>query len=161
MALLALVVAGACAGFLPLNFPGAKVFMGDVASVPLGFIFAALLVFGLQTGSLNWPASLLVMSLFIVDATFTLLRRVFRGERWYTAHAQHVYQRLIAHGWTHSRVLVLYQVINVIWVLPVIVLAEIYPSNAIILAGLGYFLLGTCWYIANWRLGVIDSEQVK
>jgi Fuc2NAc and GlcNAc transferase len=161
MALLSLVIASACAGFLPLNFPRARVFMGDVASVPLGFIFAALILYGLETGGLHWPVALLVLSLFVVDATLTLLRRVFRGERWYTAHAQHVYQRLIAHGWPHSRVLVLYQAINVLWVLPVAVLAEMYPANAMTIVVMTYCLLGTCWYVANWRLGMIDSEQVK
>jgi Fuc2NAc and GlcNAc transferase len=161
MALMSLVVAAACAGFLPLNFPGARVFMGDVASVPLGFMFAALLLYGLETGSLHWPVALLVLSLFIVDATLTLLRRVFRGERWYTAHAQHVYQRLIAHGWPHSRVLVLYQAINILWVLPVAVMAEMYPANAMTIVVMTYCLLGTCWYVANWRLGMIESEQVR
>ena len=130
MALVAVVVAAACAGFLPLNFPQARVFMGDVASVPLGFIFASLTVFGVVTGSLNLPAAILIMSVFIVDATLTLLSRVFRGERWYTAHAQHVYQRLIAQGWTHRQVVLIYQAVNVIVVLPALVLAEIYPQYA-------------------------------
>jgi Fuc2NAc and GlcNAc transferase len=161
MALIALTVAGACGGFLPLNFPRARVFMGDVASVPLGFIFAALIVYGIQTDSLNLTSSILIMSMFIVDATLTLLKRAFRRERWYTAHAQHVYQRLIAQGWSHQRVLFVYQVTNVIWVLPTIVLAEIYPTYAIVTAGISILSLGTCWYIANWRLGMIAIEQVK
>jgi Fuc2NAc and GlcNAc transferase len=161
MALLALAVAGACGGFLPLNFPHARVFMGDVASVPLGFIFAAFIVYGLQTGSLSLASSILVMAVFIVDATMTLLKRVFRGERWYTAHAQHVYQRLIAQGWTHHRVLLVYQIVNVIWVLPAIVLVEMYPEYAMVTVALCVLLLGICWYIANWRLGMIATEQIK
>ena len=76
------------------------------------------------------------MSVFIVDATLTLLSRAFRGERWYTAHAQHVYQRLIAQGWSHRRVLMVYQAINVMLVLPAIVLAEIYPQYAVVTVGL-------------------------
>ena len=108
MALLALAVASACAGFLPLNFPLARVFMGDVASVPLGFIFASFAVYGIQTNTISLPVSILIMSVFIVDATLTLLTRVIRGERWYTAHAQHVYQRLIAQGGSHRQVLILY-----------------------------------------------------
>jgi Fuc2NAc and GlcNAc transferase len=161
MALIALVVAAACMGFLPLNFPQARVFMGDVASVPLGFIFASLAVYGIQTGSLSLSISILVMSVFIIDATLTLLVRLFRGERWYTAHAQHVYQRLIALGWSHRQVLVIYQAINVILVLPAIVLAEMYPQFAIVTVGLILLLLGTCWQIANWRLGMIAAVQLK
>ena len=161
MALVALVVAAACAGFLPLNFPRARVFMGDVASVPLGFIFASLSIFGVMTGSLNLVVAILIMSVFIVDATLTLLSRVFRGERWYTAHAQHVYQQLIAHGWTHRRVLLIYQAINVFVVLPALVLAEIYPQYAIVTVGFTLILLGSCWQIAKWRLGMIAKVQMK
>ena len=97
--------------------------MGDVASVPLGFIFASLAIYGLYTGTIGLALSILIMSVFIVDASLTLLARVFAGERWYTAHNQHVYQRLIAHGWSHSRVLLLYQALNVMLVLPAIGLA--------------------------------------
>ena len=161
MALLALAVAAACAGFLPLNFPRARVFMGDVARVPLGFIFASLAVYGIQTGSVGLPVSILVMSVFIVDATLTLLTRVLCGERWYTAHAQHVYQRLIAQGWSHRQVLVAYQAINVILVLPAIVLAEIYPQYAVVTVGLTFLLLGACWHIANRRLGMLATVQLK
>lgn len=161
MALLALAVAAACAGFLPLNFPPARVFMGDVASVPLGFIFASFAVYGVQTGSMSLSVSILVMSVFIIDATLTLLTRVLCGERWYTAHAQHVYQRLIAQGWSHRRVLVAYQAINVILVLPAIVLAEKYPQYAVVTVGLTFLLLGACWHIANRRLGMLATVQMK
>jgi len=161
MALLALAVAAACAGFLPLNFPRARVFMGDVASVPLGFIFASLAVYGVQTGSMSLSVSILLMSLFFIDATLTLLTRVLSGERWYTAHAQHVYQRLIAQGWSHRKVLVAYQVVNVILVLPAIVLAEKYPQYAVVTVGLTFLLLGACWHIANRRLGMLATVQVK
>ena len=160
MALAALAVAAACAGFLPMNFPGARVFMGDVSSVPLGFIFAAFAVYGVQTGSLSLLVSLLIMSVFLVDATLTLLARVIRGERWYTAHAQHVYQRLIAQGWSHPRVLLVYQAINVVVVLPAIVLAKIYPQYAMATTGWTLLLLGICWHVANRRLGVTAKVQV-
>ena len=161
MALIALTVAAACAGFLPLNFPRARVFMGDVASVPLGFIFASLAVYGVQTGSLSLSVSILIMSVFVVDATLTLLARVLCGERWYTAHAQHVYQRAIAQGWSHSQVLVVYQAINVMLVLPAIVLAKIYPQYAMVTVGLTLLLLTACWHTANRRLGMHVTVQLK
>jgi Fuc2NAc and GlcNAc transferase len=161
MAWLALSVASACAGFLPLNFPVARVFMGDAASVPLGFIFGAFLLYGVLNDSFGLATALLIMSLFIIDATLTLFKRVFRGEQWYTAHAQHVYQRLIAHGWTHSRVLLLYQAINVIWVLPVLLLAEKNQAYAELTALGAFLVLAAGWYILNRRLGMIATEQVK
>jgi len=161
MALLSLSVAAACVGFLPLNFPRARVFMGDVASVPLGFIFASLIVYGIQTGSLSLPLSLLIMSVFIVDATLTLFARVLSGEQWYTAHTQHVYQRLIIRGWSHRQVLIAYQAVNVILVLPAIVLVEMYPQYAMVTAGLALILLGACWYFANRRLGMPVTVELK
>jgi len=161
MALVSWVTAAACVGFLPLNFPRARVFMGDVASVPLGFIFSCFAIYGVQTGSMGLPVCALIMSVFIVDSTLTLFARVFRGERWYTAHAQHVYQRLIAHGWSHSRVLMSYQAINVGLVLPAIVLARTYPQYAMVTVCFTWLLLGACWHIANWRLGVIATGQLK
>jgi Fuc2NAc and GlcNAc transferase len=161
MALLSLAVAAACAGFLPLNFPHARVFMGDVASVPLGCVFASFAVYGIYAGVMDISVAMLIMSVFIVDATLTLLARVFRGERWYTAHAQHIYQRLIAHGWSHSRVLVVYQAINLMLVLPAIVLAEIYPQYAVLTVGLAFLFLGACWHIANRRLGMLAKVQLK
>ena len=161
MAMIAIIVAAACAGFLPLTFPQARVFMGDVSSVPLGFIFAALAVYGVRTGSLSLPLSILIMSVFLVDATLTLLSRAFRGERWYTAHALHVYQRLIATGWSHRRVLLVYQAINVVWVLPAIVLAKLHPQYSVVMLGVVLSSLGACWYVANWRLGMTADVQVK
>jgi len=154
IALLSLTLAAVCAGFLPLNFPRARIFMGDVASVPLGFIFASLAVYGWHTGAISLILSILIMSVFVVDATLTLIARVFAGERWYTAHNQHVYQRLIARGWSHGRVLILYQSINVILVLPAIVLAAMYTQYAIVTAGITLLILGACWYAVNRKLGI-------
>ena len=161
MAVLSLAVAASCAGFLPLNFPQARIFMGDVASVPLGFIFASMAVYGLHTGVISLALSVLIMSVFIVDATLTLLARVFAGERWYTAHNQHVYQRLIAEGWSHSRVLVIYQVINVILVLPAIVLAAMYTQYVIVTVGLTLLILGAGWYTVNWKLGMRATRRLE
>lgn len=134
--------------------------MGDASSVPLGFIFASFAGYGVWTGSIGLPLSILIMSVFLVDTTLTLLARVLHGERWYTAHAQHVYQRLIAQGWSHQRVLVVYQALNVVLVLPAIVLAKIYPQYALMTVALILLLLGACWRIAKWRLGVTAENQV-
>lgn len=96
-------IAAAAGGFLAFNFDPARIFMGDVGSVPLGFLAAVLGLQGLQQGV--WPAwfPLLVFSTFIVDATMTLLRRGFRREKVWLAHREHFYQRLIRSGWSHRR----------------------------------------------------------
>jgi UDP-N-acetylmuramyl pentapeptide phosphotransferase/UDP-N-acetylglucosamine-1-phosphate transferase len=96
-------LASAAAGFLSRNFPPAKVFMGDAGSIPLGFLAATLGVHGVLAGA--WPAwfPLLVFSLFIVDASLTIARRLARGERVWIAHRQHAYQRLVLAGWSPRR----------------------------------------------------------
>jgi len=110
---------------------------------------------------LSLQVSILIMSVFIIDATMTLLARVIRREQWYTAHAQHVYQRLIARGWSHRRVLIVYQTINVALVLPAIVLAKMFPQYSVITVAVTLLLLGTCWHIANRRLGMTAEVQLK
>jgi Fuc2NAc and GlcNAc transferase len=161
MAMIALVVAAACIGFLPLNFPVAKVFMGDVASVPLGFIFAAFSVYGIYQGIFAFWAAVLIMSVFLVDASLTLAARVIQREQWYTAHKQHVYQRLIEQEWSHSQVLIAYQAINVVMVLPAIVLVTMYPQYAIVTTLLMLLVLSGGWYIANWKLGAHSVRRSK
>lgn len=101
--LLAWAVAAAAAGFLAFNFPPAKIFMGDVGSIPLGFLAGAFGVMGWQAGV--WPLwfPIIVFAPFVVDASATLARRALRGEVIWKAHREHYYQRLILSGWSHRR----------------------------------------------------------
>lgn len=152
---LCLILAAACAGFLPWNLGRARVFMGDVGSLSLGFIFAALIIFGIASEVFTVPLGLMVMALFLADSTLTLVARVIRGERWYNAHRQHLYQRLIANGWTHGRVLLIYQGINLMLVLPGIVVAEYFPALAWPLALAIALIFGLGWYWWIRRIGVL------
>jgi len=97
------VVAGACAGFLFFNFPPARIFMGDVGSATLGLLAGALSWQGWRMGLFPWWFPILVFSPFVVDATVTLFRRIFRGERIWQAHRSHYYQRLVLAGWSHRK----------------------------------------------------------
>ena len=153
--LLSLALAACCAGFLPWNLGRARVFMGDVGSVALGFVFAALLLFGVGAGAFSIPVALMVMSVFLADSTLTLLLRVLKGERWYNAHRQHVYQRLIANGRTHFQVLLLYQAINLALVLPAIAVAVQYPESAWSVAAALALALGSGWFLAIKKTGVL------
>ena len=94
-------IAAAAAGFLVFNFPPARMFMGDVGSVPMGFLAGALGVVGWSRG--YWPIwfPLLVFAPFVCDATLTLLRRLLRRERVWQAHKEHYYQRLVRMGFGH------------------------------------------------------------
>ncbi|NDY95408.1 glycosyltransferase family 4 protein [Wenzhouxiangella limi] len=127
-ALAGFVLSGACLGFLWWNRPPARMFMGDSGSVTLGGLVGLLALSGAAEGTVSIWVSLIVCSLFVVDATATLLRRVLRGGRWYTPHRQHAYQLLIARGWRHVQVLTLYLLVNVLVVLPVLLLALRFPA---------------------------------
>jgi UDP-N-acetylmuramyl pentapeptide phosphotransferase/UDP-N-acetylglucosamine-1-phosphate transferase len=94
-------VSATAAAFLLLNFYPARIFMGDVGSIPLGFLAAAMGIYGWYTAI--WPAwfPLLTFSPFIVDATLTLAQRAARGKRFWQAHREHYYQRLVRMGLGH------------------------------------------------------------
>jgi UDP-N-acetylmuramyl pentapeptide phosphotransferase/UDP-N-acetylglucosamine-1-phosphate transferase len=156
---LALMIAACSAGFLPWNLGKARVFMGDVGSLALGFLFAALLVHGVVSGAFSLPVGLLVMALFLADSTLTLLLRVLRGERWYNAHRQHLYQRIIALGWTHGRVLLIYQAINLALVVPGIVIGVNHPALAWPAAVAVGLVLSAGWYLSNKRLGAFAPAE--
>jgi UDP-N-acetylmuramyl pentapeptide phosphotransferase/UDP-N-acetylglucosamine-1-phosphate transferase len=106
LALAALATASASAGFLAHNLPPARVFLGDAGSIPLGFLAAALGLHGAAAGF--WPAwfPALVFSPFIVDATATLVARVLGRKRFWRAHREHYYQRLVLAGWPRRRLVV-------------------------------------------------------
>lgn len=101
---MALALMAASLGFLPFNFPKARIFLGDVGSGALGFALAALLAVGLGQGA---PVSALSLALpltaFLVDAAFTLAWRMLNRQRWWTPHVEHAYQRW-ARRWGHVRV---------------------------------------------------------
>ena len=103
LAALCLAISAASAGFLMFNFSPARVFMGDAGSVPLGFLAAALGLHGWYEGAWSPWQPLLLFSPFIADASLTLARRVVAGERFWQAHHDHYYQRLIRTGWSHRR----------------------------------------------------------
>ena len=99
-----LLVAGAAAGFLPWNWQRARIFMGDVGSGFLGFVLAALALGSENAGAMPALVWLLLLGVFFVDATATLIRRILRRERWYAAHRGHAYQRATQAGWSHAQV---------------------------------------------------------
>lgn len=100
---LALCLAASAAGFLILNFSPARVFMGDAGSVPLGFLAGGIGLTGWRQEA--WPLwfPLLVFSPFLVDASLTLMKRLLRRERFWRAHRDHYYQRVVRLGWSHRR----------------------------------------------------------
>lgn len=93
---------GAAAGFLVFNWHPARIFMGDVGSIPLGFLAAGLGWYGVWAGV--WPGWFppLVFAPFLLDASLTLCRRILRRERVWEAHREHCYQRMVRLGDSHA-----------------------------------------------------------
>ena len=95
-------LAGAGAGFLWWNWQPAKVFLGDVGSIPLGLLIGWLLLTLAVNG--YWLQAIILPLYYFVDATLTLLQRLGRGEKFWEAHKRHYYQQAVQKGMSHSRV---------------------------------------------------------
>ena len=117
--MLPLFVAAAAAGFFAWNRPPARIFMGDAGSSFLGFMFAALaLLTAREAPPLFWSWTIL-LGVFMVDATTTLLRRLIRGENVSSAHRSHAYQHAAVRYAAHGPVTFTAAAINVLWLLPI------------------------------------------
>ena len=99
---LAATLTGAAIGFLVWNWSPAKIFLGDVGSVPLGYILGFLLLDLAVRG--YWKIALILPLYFLADATITLARRLLRGERVWQAHREHFYQQAVRRGLGHAAV---------------------------------------------------------
>ncbi len=104
MAMLNFSIAAAALGFLYYNLYPAQVFMGDAGSIPLGFLAAAMGLWGWERGHWSGWFPLLVFSPFVADATVTLLKRLVCRKKIWLAHREHYYQRLVQIGWGHRNV---------------------------------------------------------
>jgi len=99
---LALALGGAVIGFAPFNRPVAKLFLGDVGSLPIGLLLAWLLI--MLAGQGHLAAALLLPLYYLADATATLVRRLLNGEQVWQAHRTHFYQRALDKGLTVPQV---------------------------------------------------------
>src|SRR5215469_14262617 len=121
-----LALCGATIGFAFFNRPVAKLFLGDVGSLPIGLILAWLLI--LVAGSGDWAAALLLPLYYLADATLTLLRRIVNGEKVWQAHRSHFYQRATDNGLTVIQIVRRVFIVNVI--LAVLALATVVKPSA-------------------------------
>lgn len=144
-AMLAAVLGGACLAFLPFNFPRARVFLGDVGSGGLGFACGALLLIAESVGALSVWSALLVASAMLLDAGLTLLSRMLRGRRWYTAHREHLYQWMVRSGRSHAQTTSIYLAWNLMLVLPLLWISQRHPPLAPIALGLAWVAGAMAW----------------
>jgi UDP-N-acetylmuramyl pentapeptide phosphotransferase/UDP-N-acetylglucosamine-1-phosphate transferase len=95
-------IAAAAIGFLVWNWAPARIFLGDVGSVPLGYLLGFLLLAAAARG--HWEIALILPLYFLMDATITLLRRLARGERIWLPHREHFYQQAVRRGLGHAAI---------------------------------------------------------
>ncbi len=139
---------GACLGFLPFNFPKARIFLGDVGSGTLGFALAAAVILNVgYTGDLAW-LMLMPAAPFLVDAGFTLLKRMIRRERWWLPHSQHLYQRLVRGGRSHTHVALGYAAFSMLAVILALFIAELNLERTLLFGVIaGWFLfVSAVWF---------------
>lgn len=113
-----LLLASSVLGFLFLNFPPAKIFMGDVGSSFLGLIVGGLSIQAAWISPQMLWVWIILLGVFIVDATFTLFHRLIKGEKIYIAHRSHAYQIAARHFHSHKAVSLTVGLINLLWLFP-------------------------------------------
>ena len=149
---IALLLVAACLGFLPFNFPKARIFMGDVGSGALGYLLAGLVALGITVTDIAWPVWLVPLAAFLVDSGFTLLVRMFKGERWMEAHTQHLYQACVKRGCSHAAVTLYYALFSFAGLTLCAASGGLSPAWASMMA-LAWAIIGFCiWYTLRNRV---------
>jgi len=147
-------ISGATVGFLAFNWPPARIFMGDVGSLVLGLTIGALVFELHRTSELPFIASVILLSGFWIDASYTLCVRMLTGQRFTQAHRSHLYQRLsdrLGHLGTTS----LFGMVAVVWLMPLAWLSVRFPvwsAGCVVVAALPY-LIGAVWFRAGRLTG--------
>lgn len=142
-------------GFLVFNWPPAKIFMGDVGSGFLGYIFAMLMWVTNSQHQISPPVWWILLSVFILDASYTLIHRMIQKKKWWLAHREHAYQRLTQSGFSHKKITLGILLINVFICLP---LAEIYLNLHQMVRGMFYLMLLSS---ASWFVWVYLIKKYK
>lgn len=137
----------ACLGFLPFNFPRARIFMGDVGSGALGYAVAVVLAIAAVRTDINWILLLVPASAFLVDAGFTLAARIISGQRWMEPHTQHVYQRAVQAGASHAQVTGMYFALGLFSITVLNVCSNLQPRWEAVLAVAWFLALSVLWIL--------------
>ena len=139
------LLAACVLGFLLWNFPKAKIFMGDACSGFLGLTLGILALIALKENLALFCAWIICLGVFVVDATYTLIKRVLNGYKMYDAHRSHSYQILSRQWSSHTPVTLAVAAINLLWLFPIayitVTQSWIYPELAVLIAYLPLILI--------------------
>jgi Fuc2NAc and GlcNAc transferase len=133
-----LLLAASVGGFLFHNWSPAKIFMGDCGAYFLGFAFATLALISKVYLGHSIHAHMILLGVFICDATYTLVLRAAQGKRIYQAHRDHAFQHAVQRGLSHRRVNLMWNAVTAFWLGPVAMASVLYPLQAIMFLLLGY-----------------------
>ena len=153
--LLPATLGAATVGFLVWNFPPAKIFMGDAGSGFLGLMLGVMAVRSATISSDYLWSWIILLGVFIVDATFTLIRRLARRERVYEAHRSHAYQHAVVVAGSHRPVTLASAAINLCWLLPLALLAGAGHLDGAVATAIAYTPL--VWLAFRFRAGAATA----
>ena len=153
-----LAATGAVCGFLFWNFPRGRIFLGDAGSAFLGFVLGATVLWSVLLDGPSLAVWLILLGVFVVDASYTLLARLCTGQPWHEGHRLHAYQ-LVARRWgSHSRVVSVIAAINVCWLLPWAWLAQRGDVGPVLATTLAYLpLIALCRWL---KAGIPEAARV-
>jgi len=163
---LALALLSAIVGFLPFNFPKARIFLGDVGSGALGYSLAMLIVAAVRHDAATpEPLSLLLwllpLSAFLLDAGLTLLGRLGRREAWWQPHTLHAYQGWVQRSRSHVRVTLAYGAWTVLAIALLVWLRGVTPV-VMLLCSLAWYTTGTgVWWMLQRKRTVAAMEHTE
>jgi Fuc2NAc and GlcNAc transferase len=154
---LSMLLLAAVGGFLCWNFPPAKIFMGDAGS---GFLGLTLGLLSIQAAWINpaffW-AWLILLGVFVVDATLTLLRRLLRRQKLHEAHRSHAYQYASRKYGAHRPVTLAVAAINLLWLLPIAIGVGLGRVDGV--AGLLLAYLPLIMLAIRFKAGAAEAQE--
>ena len=153
--LVLICLAAACAVVLRWNWAPAKIFLGDAGSGFIGFLLAIVALGTIEDVRLStWT---ILWGVFLVDSGVTLVTRIITGQKWYSAHRSHAYQKLSRRYKSHARVSAGVCVVNVVWLLPWAVLAQasLLPILVCVVAALLPLL------VVAIRVGAGQTDEIR
>ena len=152
-----ILLLAATAGFLCWNFPPAKIFMGDVGSGFLGLMLGLLSIQGAWLNPAFFWSWIILMGVFVVDATLTLLRRLMRRQKLYEAHRSHAYQYASRKYGAHRPVTLVVGAINLLWLLPVSMLVGLEYVDGTVGVLVAYSPL--VWLAFRFKAGAAEAQE--
>jgi Fuc2NAc and GlcNAc transferase len=153
-----ILVLATASGFLYWNYPPARIFMGDVGSGFLGVTFAVLSIHAASIASELFWAWVILLGVFIVDATTTLSRRLLRSNRPHQAHRSHAYQYAARKLGAHKPVSLLVGAINLVWLSPIALWVGTGRGHAIV--GIAVAYLPLLWLAFRLKAGAPELQAI-